>query len=1069
MNLANRAWPVLLPAAIVCALGADRVSFNKEIRPIMADTCFRCHGPDKGARMAGLRLDRRDEATKTTRSGVTPIVPGDPAKSAIVDRIFTNSNARVMPPAHIHKELTEQQKLTVRRWVEEGAEYEDHWSYRRVERPAVPGASDGKNPVDAFILARLEKSGLKPSPEADRRTLLRRVTLDLTGIPPTPEETNAFLADLSPAAYEKAVNRLLASPRFAEKQAIHWLDAVRYADTSGFHGDNAYPVWPYRDYVLRAFGENKPFDVFTREQLAGDLLPGAEREQLIASTYNRLNRTSAEGGVQPKEYLAKYGADRVRTLSSVWLGATVGCAECHDHKFDPYASRDFYSLKAFFADIEETGLVPDRGEKAWGAVMALPAPEQESAIQELDRKIAAVKQRIRETMAHSADQRKTWESTLLARHAAGEFAWKIQHPLTARTRNGAVLTIFDTRPVESNSDRAGSIVTERAPIEGMIVAGGPNPDNETYTVTFRPGRGEWTAVGIQIFQDESLQGLRFARGGDHLAVSEIQASVQDAGAGTPARKVPFSLVTVPQTYPSPEFPAMAAIDGDPNTAWGIATYGEPQRLMIGLRFAKKLVTTSQTIVTLTLRHDSVYRRATIGRFRLMLSSAAYSWPLLLDARGKQEAVSGIPENVLAALKKDVADRKEADNQALDEFYAWSSAETATETIQLAALERDRKLLDARIPRVLATRRTEPAETRVLPRGNFLDETGDVVVPSIPAAFGKLELAGEATRATRLDLANWLTSRDNPLTARVYANRMWRQFFGTGLSKILDDLGSQGETPTHPELLDWLAAEFMNPEWQADGTHPWDIRHLVRTVVVSRTYRQASITRPELEQADPYNRLLARQTPLRVDAETVRDVALAVSGLLAEKTGGPSVKPYQPQGYLGALNFPKRDYSESRGSDLYRRGIYTHWQRTFLHPGMLTFDAPTREECVVNRTTSNTPLQALVLLNDPIYVEAARVFAQNALPHGPGFSSRLRWIYQRALGRDPSPEEQRVLGDLHRKSLARFQAAPAEAKKLLSVGEYPLPVNRQTFSAPQLAALTTVTRAVLNLSETITRN
>jgi hypothetical protein len=434
------------------AADPDRISFNRDVRPIMSDTCFRCHGPDRNARMAGMRLDIRDEAIKPTRSGRTPIVPGDPDKSEIVARIFA-SGRTVMPPTAAHKELTEAQKNTIRRWVAEGAVYEGHWAYQPVVRPALPAPADlsqVKNPIDRFIQDRLRRDGMTAVHLADPRTQLRRVTLDLTGVPPTPDEMRAFLADKAPDAYEKAVDRLLASPRYAEQRTMHWLDAVRYADTSGFHGDNPIPAWPYRDYVLRAFADNKPFDEFTREQIAGDLLPNPTLQQRVASAYNRLNRTSSEGGLQPKEYLAKYGADRVRTLSAVWLGSTMGCAECHDHKFDPFLTKDFYAMKAFFADIQETGLVPDRGLRAWGAQVQLPSDEQKQQRATLDTRLSAARSRLDEKSAPLAVPDARWENDLRSRWQAGSLAWTWQHPIEARALHGATLTIYEAEPLESN-------------------------------------------------------------------------------------------------------------------------------------------------------------------------------------------------------------------------------------------------------------------------------------------------------------------------------------------------------------------------------------------------------------------------------------------------------------------------------------------------------------------------------------------------------------------------------------------------------------------------------------------
>ncbi len=1029
------------------------VRFNRDIRPIMSDTCFRCHGPDKNARMAGMRLDIRDEALKPTRSGVTPIVPGDPEKSAIIQRIFSPSPARIMPPQFAHKELTAKQKELIRQWVAEGAKYEGHWAYQPVVRAAPPETANRalvRNPIDAFIQARLEREGLPPSPEAGRRTLIRRVTLDLTGVPPTIQEVNEFLADTSPNAYEKVVDRLLASPRYAEMRALRWLDAVRYADTCGFHGDNAYPIWPYRDYVLRAFRDNKPFDVFTREQLAGDLLPDAGIEQKVASAYNRLNRTSAEGGIQPKEYLAKYAADRVRTVSTVWLGSTVGCAECHDHKFDPFTAREFYSLKAFFADVKETGLVPDRGPKAWGTQMLLPSGAQREELEAIEGQLARARQNLdRKTEAFEAGQQ-AWEKEMLRRLGAGEFAWRYQRPLTAASANGAKLTIYNEELVDRSYQVEATIVSDRQPGHGMVVASGPNPDNETYTVTFRPGEGTWTALGIEVVQDERLPGGRYARGGEHLLLTGVEAEV--SGGPEADRRLEFATATSNVAIPAPEYPPLAVLDNDPQTGWGTVNSSDGGNLMLALRFSGKLSTQAGSVVTVRLRHDSPeLRRATIGRFRVALSSAEHP---IAD-----------PEMVSKALRKAEADRKEEQQSVIRECLQWTTPDLEPAAAEVDRLEAREGLLKAQIPPVVVTQATEPAVTRILPRGNWMDDSGLVVNPAIPAAFGTLATGGG--RATRLDLANWIVSPENPLTARAFVNRLWREFFGAGITKTLDDLGSQGEWPTNPELLDWLASEFMHPEWEAAGAHAWDVRHVIRTIVTSYTYRQSSRSTPQLEERDPDNRLYARQSRFRVDAEVVRDVALSVSGLLKEKFGGPSVKPYQPEGYLAALNFPKREYSASRGDDLYRRGLYTFWQRTFLHPSLAAFDAPTREECTVNRVNSNTPLQALVLLNDPIYVEAARVFAARIFEEGGGsLEKRIDWAFLRSVSRPAAPEERRVLVDLYRKELARYRAAPADAVALVETGEAPAAAKRKP---AEVAAMTTVARAILNMHETITRN
>jgi hypothetical protein len=1073
-------------------------TFNRDIRPIMSDTCFRCHGPDRTARKAEMRLDIRDEATRPTRSGRIPIVPGDPDKSEIIRRIFS-TGANVMPPKYAHKELTQAQKDTIRRWIADGAVYEGHWTYQPVKRPAVPEIADAsriRNPIDRFIQDRLRREGLAPAHEADKRTLLRRVTIDLTGLPPTPDEMRAFLADPAPDAYDKVVDRLLSSPGYAEERTMHWLDAVRYADTAGFHGDNPIPAWPYRDYVLQAFLKNRPFDEFTREQIAGDLLPNATIEQRVASAYNRLNRTSAEGGLQPKEYLAKYGADRVRTLSAVWMGSTLGCAECHDHRFDPFLAKDFYAMKAFFADIQETGLVPDRGARAWGAQLALPTDAQKTQLAALDAKIVAARSRLDEASAMRVVVEQEKEADLRERWGAGALAWAWQHPTAACALGGATLTIYDKEPVVSNFYLDGSLNTDTKPGDGLIVASGENPDRETYVVTLKPGAGSWRQLGLEVVQDESLPGARYARGADRFLLSEVEGEVVESG--QPPRKLTFTMATVNDTPPAvstindPGMPPLAAVDGNPKTAWGIR-FGEARNPFLALRFADVVETTAETTIVVTLRHNSELRRATIGRFRLALAADAYAWPPTADAGrrlrsrdpgGKTTWASGLPEDVMRAMRRPAEDRDVVEATALREYLVFSNPAVGDLYREVQLLETERGLLEASLPHVVTTVSVDPTLTRILPRGNWMDDSAPIVEPAIPRFLGALDTKGE--RATRLDLANWLVSRDNPLTARTFVNRAWREFFGAGLSKVIDDLGSQGEWPTHPELVDWLASEFMHPEYgvstSAWPTHDWDVKHVIRLIVTSATYRQSSSSnglgaRPpfaeaNIEEKDPENRLLAHQNRFRIDAENVRDVILQVSGLLSGTFGGPSVSPIEPPGYLAALNFPKREYSASHGDDLYRRGVYTTWQRTFLHPSLLNFDAPTREECTVSRSTSNTPLQALDLLNDPIYVEAARAFAQqaaaspgNGVARPPGFDTQLARVFERALNRAPTAEERTLLRGLYDRNLKRFTADPASARALIGEGETP----RQPDVNPlRFAAMVTVTRAVLNLHELITR-
>ena len=778
-------------------------------------------------------------------------------------------------------------------------------------------------------------------------------------------------------------------------------------------------------------------------------MPNVRVEQRVASAYNRLNRTSAEGGLQPKEYLAKYGADRVRTVAAVWLGGTLGCAECHDHKFDPFTQRDFYSMKAFFADLKETGLVPDRGKDAWGAQLALATPEQQKRLDQLKQALEDAKLRLDGKMKSLEPRRAEWEKQILAAYGAGDLAWRVQRPTGAKSANGAVLTVYNDRDVDYTSYEGGTLAGTRAPGNGVIIASGPNPDNDTYTVTLQPGAGRWKQLGLEVVMDENLLGLRVARGADRLLITELEVE-------TGGRKVPFITGKSNLSNQASEYLPAGAIDGDPKTGWAINAYNETTKAYLALRFAQPLETAANTVLTVRIRQDSEFRRATMGRFRLALAPSEFSWPTA--EKGKE-----IPDAVMRALRVPEEKRNDAQKTAVAAHFQWAATEAQPEVADAAKRELAAALMESAIPRVMVSEAVAPADTRILARGNWMDDSGEIVPPAVPGFLGKLDTGGR--RATRLDLANWLADPKNPLTARVTVNRFWREFFGTGLSKVLDDLGSQGEWPTHPELLDWLAAEFVHPEYQAQGAHAWDVKHLIRTIVTSRTYRQSSMSTAELEERDPDNRLLARQSRFRVEAEVVRDIALSVSGLLVEKFGGPSAKPYEPDGYLATLNFPKREYAASRGDDLYRRGVYTFWQRSFLHPSLLTFDAPTREECTVNRVNSNTPLQALVLLNDPIYVEAARVFAQNILQHGRDWNARIDWAFERAAGRTPAAEERSALSKLYASNLAQFQHSPADARALTHEGEAPV----ANLPAVELAAMTTVARAILNMHETITRN
>ena len=1006
--------PVLAARPVARPRDPSRVSFNRDVRPVLADNCYVCHGHDRNRREAGLRLDVEEGATATLPSGRTAVAAGKPDESALLARVLDPNEESRMPHSKSGKpRLKPEQVEALRRWIAEGAEWEAHWSYIPPTRPTPPPTRDpawARNPVDAFVLAGIERAGLRPSPEAGRAALLRRLSFDLAGLPPTPDEVRAFERDTREDAYERQVDRLLASPRYGERMAVFWLDLVRYADSAGYHSDNARPMWRYRDWVVSAFNRNLPFDRFTAAQLAGDLLPGAGFEERIASGYNRLLQTTEEGGAQPKEYRAIYLADRARNVSAVWMGATMGCAQCHDHKFDPFLTREFYALEAFFADVKE----PPVGRREPDH---LPDAEQKRRIDELDARILP----LRATLDDACPDAE-WEKALAARSLTPFTALE---PVEASSANG-------TRVLVQGNDF--SIIAS--------TAHGPRPPRDTYTVRFKT-----ELVGIAALRLEAVTFEELPAGGPGrdpaggFVVSEME--VKDAG----GRSLALRNATA-SNADGGGFSAAAAIDGETTAGgWALAAAdGEGHRLVVELR--EPVGTGAETSLTLVL-HQNAGELRTLGRFRLAATTA----PLPVRAAPGPEP----SEEAVEAAGLDPPARTEEQKKSLAAFYRRSAPELADVRARLRAAELEKEAFLERVPWSYVTTAVEPEPVRVLPRGNWLDDSGEVVSPAVPRFLPPLETGDR--RATRLDLARWLTSRDNPLAARVLANRLWRLLFGHGLSRTVEDLGSQGEWPTHPELLDWLAVELVESGW--------DVKRLVRALATSAAYRQGSLPTPLLLERDPDNRLYARQSRIRLDAEFVRDNALAVSGLLSPETGGPSAHPYQPRGYWAYLNFPPREWDDSPGEEQYRRGLYAWWQRTFPQPSLLAFDAPSREECTGERVRSNVPQQALVLLNDPTYVEAARAFAARILREGgTSTASRLRWAYARALQRAPSADERRILEKLLREARAEFSRDPASARRLVAIGQAAV---AEDLPASDLAAWTQVARAILNLPELITRS
>jgi hypothetical protein len=1000
----------------------EPVEFNRDVRPILADHCFACHGPDASKRQGKLRLDVRDSALKRQ-----VIVPGKPDDSVLMSRVLATNDDQ-MPPVEFHKPLSEAQKRTLRRWIEQGAEYQPHWAWvppRRLPPPAVRQREWVRNPIDAFILARLEKENVPPSPEAARRTLIRRVYLDLIGIPPTPEQVAAFIQDRSANAYEKMVESLLASPHFGERLAVPWLDLVRFADTVGYHGDQNQNIFPYRDYVIDSFNQNKPFDVFTREQLAGDLLPNPTIEQRVATGFNRLNMMTREGGAQPKEYLAKYQADRVRTVGMAWLGVTLGCAECHDHKYDPFTMKDFYSMSAFFADVRQWGVyndytyTPNPDLRGWSNDHPFP-PELEVESPYLKRRVADLMATLLR-VAETPDQKATngmavWQKAaqdFLHRHPSG---WQVPTP-------------------------AGFTDAEALPDKSLLVTA-PVKKGGTFKFTLTPEPTWVSSVKLELLPHER-HGHRITRNNADQTSVQFSLKLQPAAGGPPQDLDLFFGHADRQTFVryANTAPILGVMNGwrtqagaskKPHTA--VWMLDRPIQLMPG----------DSLHVTITSDH--------VGCVRLSFSPFG-----LLDPVNQK----------LAAISPSANHGPDATNGSLvsvkDEVaFLLSTGADADVFARTKALRREITELRGGRAFTQVTVAAKPMTVRLLPRGNWLDDSGPVMEPAVPGFLPQPPTTGG--RLTRLDLANWLTDPNNPLTARVFVNRLWKQFFGTGLSAVMEDVGAQGEAPQHPELLDWLACEFRDPTLAR--THAWDVKHMVRLMVTSATYRQDSVVRTALKDRDPNNRWVSFMPPRRLDAEFVRDNALAIAGLLNRDLGGPSVKPYQPDGYYANLQFPNRRYVADRDDRQYRRGVYVHWQRTFLHPMLANFDAPSREECTANRPLANTPQQALTLLNDPTFVEAARGLAiQIHSPSSASDAERLTRAFERAVARAPRPPEQDALLRFLAVQRDHYRTDPQAARKLLSVGYLP---NPKAADAVELAAWTNVCRVILNLHETMTR-
>jgi hypothetical protein len=1010
------------------------VEFNRDIRPILSDKCFTCHGPDPANRKTKLRFDNEEGAKIELARNRYTIVPGNPSKSELYQRIATDDQARRMPPAYAgHEKLNDGEIDLIRRWIEQGAVWQRHWSLLPPRKPAIPSVRNAgwtRNPIDYFVLERLEREGLQPAAEADKPTLIRRASLDLTGLPPTPGEVESFLRDSSPDAYEKVLIRLLASPRYAERMAYRWMEAARYADTNGYQSDGNRDMWRWRDWVIDAFARNMPFDQFTIEQIAGDLLPNATLGQKIATGFHRNHRTSAEGGIVPEEFRVEYVADRVDTTATVWLGLTMGCARCHDHKYDPITQKEYYRMFAYFNRVPEKGFVYNFGNDE--PLIKAPTEEQQKRLAELDEKVAETARRQQALQTKIEKARRAWEKLL---RGAAPIDWTIEDGQVFHSAlDGAPEEACDLPLTEGRVGKARSFDGKQFIDAGVNVARFDYQDPFTFAAWIKPesDRGAILSKADDYFEGQG-HGLYLIDGKVRL---HIIYRWTDLG---------LRLETVNPVKLREWQHVLVTYDGK-RKASGVQIYidGRPQELKV-------------------MFDQLVWPLNTKLPFRIGAGGGLRFQGLIDDVRVYNRALTQQeaavipllePVNRIAAIPQ--KKRSEAQENKLEFCFLDRFAPRQVHAVLQELRERKKARDDyyATIPTVMVMEDSAaPRDTFLLKRGAY-DNPGEKVAPGVPASLPPLR---SDWPDNRLGLARWLVDRSNPLTARVTVNRFWQMFFGTGLVKTVEDFGSQGEWPIHPQLLDWLATEFMDSGW--------NIKALQKTILMSATYRQSSRATPELLQKDQENRLLARGARFRLPAEMIRDQALFVSRLLVEKTGGPPVKPYQPPGLWQELTGGK-GYEPDKGADLYRRSLYTYWRRTIAPASMVLFDSPNRETCYVKEVRTNTPLQALILMNDMTYLEAARKLAERMLREGgTSPSQRIEYACKLALARAPKPAEAPALARALDHYTARYRDDPKAAIEALRQGES---ARDQTLEPAELAAYAAVAGIILNLDEVITR-
>ncbi|QDT26657.1 Planctomycete cytochrome C [Gimesia panareensis] len=1017
--------------------GPRQIQFNRDIRPILSEKCLHCHGPDASTREADLRLDDSENVFQP-RDGYQIIDRQHPDQSELLQRLLTSDDSLKMPPVDSGKELTQQEIDLLKRWIKAGAVYQQHWSFippRHPKLPAVQNQNWCQNPIDRFVLNRLDREGLKPSPQADKATLCRRLSLDLTGLPPTLEELDAFLKDESPRALEKLIDRLLSSPHYGEHRARYWLDAARYADTSGYFTDEEWEMWHWRDWVIDSFNRNQPFDQFTIEQLAGDLLPDPTQDQLIATGFHRNHMTTRETGIIDEEYRVEYIVDRLDTTSTVWMGLTMGCARCHDHKYDPISQKEFYQLFAFFNNTPETGNTRTAGNAQ--PVLQIPSDEYRAKEKSLQDQLAILEQQHQQNETELGRLQTDWEQEIRPMLQPPSTEGLILYaPLDDPSQNQTLNAI-------GNVDFVPGFLGQGADFDGtaLLESNSQLPLNRhtsfSIAAWIKPASGGPVCLLSQNDDRQQLRGFDLMLRKGKLCVHLIHAWNSNA----------IQVVTDNSISTGRWQHLLVTYDGS-STAAGVRVYlnGALQTTSAPYDSLTGSITTTEPF--------RIGRRSTSAFYKGAIDDLRFYARTLSAEEARQLADS---QFLAATLTIPTAKRTKQEQQALRTYFLNTAApETFRQTESALQKKRDELTnLRKQIPTTMVMQENkQPRETFILERGVY-NHPGDKVTAQVPAALPGFN---SEFPTNRLGLARWITSPEHPLTARVYVNRLWQQMFGVGLVKTVEDFGSQGEWPSHPELLDWLAVEFRESGW--------DVKHLIKLIALSATYQQSSRGNSELYARDPENRLLSRGPRFRLDAETVRDNALRISGLLVAKQGGPSVKPYQPAGLWEAVSYDGNvSYQQDRGDGLYRRSLYTYWKRQSPPPGLMAFDAPTRETCTVRRPRTNTPLQALVLMNDPTYLEAARGLATRSFKQAGSEPERIAFLFRSATSRLPDKTELEILTRLLQQQRRIYQSDQRAANELIQVGEAPVDT---TISPTELAAWTMLASTILNMDETVTK-